>query len=224
MWFLSDEEKQLQELCKNFAKNEIAPYAEKHDTEETFNLETFKKILDEAVHELKQNEFKELFKEEEGNLFIKDCQIDTDLEILLPDDYVNQIAERLQLYRELDDIENEGELKIFEKGLIDRFGEIPQPTLDLFDTIRLRWMAKEIGIEKLIIKNTKMIGYFVSNAQSEYYNSPIFGNIIKLGQLNPKIGQLKERKEKLTMIFSNVDSVGKALQTLSQINSEVITA
>ena len=69
-----------------------------------------------------------------------------------------------------------------------------------------------------------MIGYFVSNAQSEYYNSPIFGNIIKLVQLNPKIGQLKERKEKLTMIFSNVDSVGKALQTLSQINSEVITA
>ena len=187
-------------------------------------LETFKKILDEAVHELKQNEFKELFKEEEGNLFIKDCQIDTDLEILLPDDYVNQIAERLQLYRELDDIENEGELKIFEKGLIDRFGEIPQPTLDLFDTIRLRWMAKEIGFEKLIIKNTKMIGYFVSNAQSEYYNSPIFGNVIKLVQLNPTIGQLKERNEKLTMIFSNVDSVGKALQTLSQINSEVITA
>ena len=187
-------------------------------------LETFKKILDEAVHELKQNEFKELFKEEEGNLFIKDCQIDTDLEILLPDDYVNQIAERLQLYRELDDIENEGELKIFEKGLIDRFGEIPQPTLDLFDTIRLRWMAKEIGFKKLIIKNTKMIGYFVSNAQSEYYNSPIFGNVIKLVQLNPKIGQLKERNEKLTMIFSNVDSVGKALQTLSQINSEVITA
>ena len=82
-------------------------------------------------------------------MFIKDCQIDTDLEILLPDDYVNQIAERLQLYRELDDIENEGELKIFEKGLIDRFGESPQPTLDLFDTIRLRWMAKEIGFEKL---------------------------------------------------------------------------
>lgn len=184
-------------------------------------LETFKKILDEAVHELKQNEFKELFKEEEGNVFIKDCQIDTDLEILLPDDYVNQIAERLQLYRELDDIENEDELKIFEESLIDRFGDIPQPTLDLFDTLRLRWMAKEIGFEKLIIKNTKMIGYFVSNAQSDYYSSPAFGNIIKFVQLNPKIGKLKERNEKLTMVFENVETVSKALQTLEPLSNEI---
>ena len=184
-------------------------------------LETFKKILDEAVHELKQNEFKELFKEEEGNVFIKDCQIDTDLEILLPDDYVNQIAERLQLYRELDDIENEEELKIFEEGLIDRFGEIPQPTLDLFDTLRLRWMAKEIGFEKLIIKNTKMIGYFVSNAQSDYYSSPTFGNIIKFVQQNPRVGQLKERNEKLTMVFESVETVSKALQTLEPLSNEI---
>ncbi|MBL4651341.1 MAG: transcription-repair coupling factor [Flavobacteriales bacterium] len=184
-------------------------------------LETFRKILDEAVHELKQEKFKELFKEEESNLFVKDCQIDTDLEILLPDDYVNQIAERLQLYRELDDVENEEELKIYEESLVDRFGEIPQPTLDLFDTLRLRWKAKEIGFEKLIIKNNKMIGYFISNAQSDYYKSPVFGSIIKYVQLNPKIGQLKERNEKLTMVFDGVDSVNRALETLAPLLSEV---
>ena len=112
---------------------------------------------------------------------------------------------------------NEEELKIFEESLIDRFGEIPQPTLDLFDTLRLRWMAKEIGFEKLIIKNTKMIGYFISNAQSDYYSSPAFGNIIKFVQLNPKIGKLKERNEKLTMVFENVDSISKAINTLDPV-------
>ena len=184
-------------------------------------LETFKKILDEAVHELKQNEFKELFKEEVGQMFVKDCQIDTDLEILLPDDYVNQIAERLQLYRELDDVENEEQLKTYEASLIDRFGEIPQPSLDLLDTIRLRWIAKEIGFEKLIIKNSKMIGYFVSNAQSDYYQSPVFGNIIKFVQLNPQFGHLKERNEKLTMVFEDVSSVNKAIETLVPLMESV---
>ncbi len=184
-------------------------------------LETFKKILDEAVEELKQDEFKALFADEEGKVFVKDCQIDTDLEILLPDDYVNQIAERLQLYRELDAVENEEELKIYEESLIDRFGEIPQPTLDLLDTIRLRWIAKDIGFEKLIIKNTKMIGYFVSNAESDYYKSPTFGNIIKFVQQNPLVGQLKERKEKLTMVFANVNSVSQAIETLAPVSDSV---
>src|SRR5258706_10104633 len=126
--------------------------------------EMFHKILDEAVLELKETDFKNLFAEElKQKSFVSDCQVDTDLEIMLPTDYVNSITERLSLYKELDEIENEEQLKKFEEGLTDRFGALPPQAVELTNVIRLRWTAEKLGIEKLILNNGIMLAHFVSN-------------------------------------------------------------
>ena len=115
------------------------------------------KILQEAIDELKEKEFKDLYAEElKGRDYVRDCQLETDLEILIPDDYIINIAERLNIYRDLDNLENEENLAFYRKQLVDRFGEIPSATEDLFNAIRLRWIAKEIGLEKLVLKLTPL--------------------------------------------------------------------
>jgi transcription-repair coupling factor (superfamily II helicase) len=180
-------------------------------------LETFKKILDEAIEELKENEFKEVFKDETNKVFVKDCQIETDLEILISDEFVNNITERLALYKELDSIEKEVDLAKFEKNLLDRFGEIPSPTEELFNTIRLRWLAKDVGLEKLVLKHNKLIGYFVGDQTSRYYQSENFTKVLSYVQQHSKTCRMKEKNEKLMLVFENIKSIKQATSTLRPI-------
>ncbi|MFT5054734.1 MAG: transcription-repair coupling factor (superfamily II helicase), partial [Oceanospirillaceae bacterium] len=140
-------------------------------------FDMYHKILDEAMQELKQGEFQELYKDEEKDLILTDCQLDTDLEILLPDDYVNNITERLKLYRELDDIKKEEELQKFLAGMEDRFGKAPEPALRMFDAVRLRWAAGKLGFARMRLKNGIMSGSFVADQASPFYQSPIFGHV-----------------------------------------------
>ncbi len=178
-------------------------------------FETYQKILDEAIQELKETDFKELFKEELSNKeFVDDCILETDLHLLLPDDYVNDITERLSLYRELDGCKNLDELEQFKVRLKDRFGEIPETTLELTKALELRWMAKEIGFEKLVLKQQSLIGTFVSDEKSAYYESDKFTKVLDFIKQNPKKGEMSEKNGRLRMKFTNVNSVNQALSKL----------
>jgi len=179
--------------------------------------------LNETIEELKENEFKELYKEEtdKPKEYVKEIQIDTDFEILFPDDYINVISERLNLYNELGALKTEEELARFEKELIDRFGELPTQVIDLLDSVRIKWIAKNLGIERLILKKKRMVCYFLSNQQSEFYNSPTFTQVLKFVQSNPTTCVMKEKETKnglrLLLTFIQIDSVEKALSELQNI-------
>jgi len=179
--------------------------------------EMYQKILNEAMNELKENEFKELYKDEDKSIVASDCQVETDLEILIPDEYITNIAERLALYKELDHIETEENLKIFENNLIDRFGPIPLSVVELLDTIRLRWISKELGFEKLVLKSNKMVCFFISNQDSDYFQSTIFTSILSYIQKNPDKCIIKENKNRLSMIFTNISSIKSALSHIMPI-------
>nr|WP_226913022.1 transcription-repair coupling factor [Flavicella marina] len=186
-------------------------------------FDTYQKILKEAITELKENEFKELYPTDNNTPkeYVKDIQIDTDFEILFPDDYINIVSERLLLYKELGELETENSLKEFEKKLIDRFGEIPSQVEDLLDSVRIKWLAKQFGIEKLILKKKRMVGYFLSDQQSDFYNTPAFTDVLKFVQKNSKMCIMKEKETKnglrLLITFIKIDSVKKALTTLESI-------
>ncbi len=186
-------------------------------------FETYQKILNEAIEELKESEFKDLYAEENSKPkdFVREVQIDTDFEILLPDVYVNSITERLNLYKELGELNTEEELQNFELKLIDRFGALPKQATDLLDSVRIKWLAKKLGLERIILKQKRMIGYFISNQQSDYYQSPVFTSFLKYVQQNSKMCVMKEKETKkglrLLITFIRIDSVKKALDTLSQI-------
>jgi transcription-repair coupling factor (superfamily II helicase) len=180
--------------------------------------ETYQKILDEAITELKETEFKDTFKKEEHDIvYIRDCQIDTDFEILLPDYYVESIAERLSLYKELNKCETEEQLQQFETNLIDRFGELPEPAIDLLKTIKLRWLAKDIGFEKVILKQHKLIGHFLKNQESTYFQSEDFNKILTYLQHNHQTCIMKETKGILKLSLKNINSIDKALVELNKI-------
>jgi transcription-repair coupling factor (superfamily II helicase) len=171
--------------------------------------EMYQKILDEALQELKENEFADLYKEEllEKRKYVSDCQIDTDLEILLPSDYVNSVTERLILYRDLDNVPDEEKLLAFEDQLRDRFGPLPQPAVELMNTIRLRWLAEQLGFEKIVLKNKKFVGYFVSNPASHFYQSDAFSAILKYVQSHSQLCKMRQDREKLSMIVTPIASV-----------------
>lgn len=192
-------------------------------------FETYQRILDEALQELKENEFKDLFqKEKKENLkkqnveqrFINDCQIETDLEILFPDDYIPNISERINLYRELDNIGNEQQLKAFEEKLVDRFGALPKPTQELLNVVRLRWLAIDLGFEKVLLKNNNMVVHFISNQESPYYQSPVFSGILQYVQKNQDLFQMKEGK-KLTLTVKNINNINKALKIFNDIKENL---
>ncbi len=180
-------------------------------------FETYHKILDEAITELKENEFKESFTESKQEEFTGDCQIETDMEILIPDSYIENITERLSLYKELDSIGTEKELENFSVRLHDRFGPIPAQTYELINTIRLRWTAGKIGFEKIILKNNRFTGYFVSNKESSFYQSETFTKILDYVKLNPRTCSMQERKNRLTLSFNDVDSIDKAIGVLNAV-------
>lgn len=179
-------------------------------------FDMYQKILNEAIQELKETEFKHMYQDLQG-AFVQDCQIETDLEIQIPDEYVSSIAERINLYKELDNLETENELEKFEEQLIDRFGPIPSATKEMIQAIRLRWIAKDIGIEKVVMKQNKLICYFVTNQDSPYYQSPVFTKVLQYVQQNPNKCKLKEHNNKLSLIFEHVSSIEKSIQLLEKI-------
>ena len=180
-------------------------------------IEMYQKILDEALLELKEKEFSSLFKEElAAKDFVKECQFETDLEILIPIEYISNITERLSLYKELDEISDEAELQLFQSRLNDRFGVLPQATESLVNTIRLRWLAKKIGFEKLSIKFNRMTGYFAGEKDSPYFQSEAFGKVLNYIQNHPDNAIIQERKGKLTLRFEGVKTVEKAIKLLQE--------
>ncbi|WP_298532515.1 transcription-repair coupling factor [uncultured Algibacter sp.] len=185
-------------------------------------FDTYQKILNEAIEELKENEFKDLYNEpEEDKVYVKDVTIDTDFELLFPDGYVNNIAERLNLYTQLNNLKSEDELHIFEKELIDRFGELPEQVTDLLNSVQIKWLASKIGFERMIMKQGKLIGYFINDKQSSFYQSQSFTKVLKFVQTNAAVCKMKEKQTRnglrLLLTFENIKSVKQALNALQPI-------
>jgi transcription-repair coupling factor (superfamily II helicase) len=181
--------------------------------------ELYHKMLDEAVQELKSNEFKDLF---EGAFslpkkLVPDTQIETDFATLIPDDYVKNISERLSLYTRLDNIETEEELSKFEKEILDRFGPVPREVQDLLKTVRLRWEAEALQFEKLTLKSNTMKGYFVTSQNDEFFQSAKFGQVIDYIKKHPKQISLKDQKGKLILICEDIKSIDQARQVLMEM-------
>ncbi|MFD1094361.1 transcription-repair coupling factor [Salegentibacter chungangensis] len=188
-------------------------------------FDTYQKILNEAIEELKENEFKELYSETENiedKTFVKDTQIDTDFEILFPDDYINNISERLNLYTQLNNITSEEELQKFEAELTDRFGELPAEAEDLLNSVRVKWIASKIGLEKVVMKQGKMIGYFIADQQSRFYQTNAFTRVLQYVQTHPHACKMKEKKTRnglrLLLTFEKITSIDKALKVLAPLD------
>jgi transcription-repair coupling factor (superfamily II helicase) len=152
---------------------------------------------------------------------VKEIQIDTDFELLFPDHYINNVTERLSLYNKLSTIEDENTLLNYEKELSDRFGELPKEALDLLDSVRVKWLAKAYGIERIVMKQQKLIGYFVADQTSDYYQSAVFSNILQFVQSNTRSCRIKEKQTKnglrLLLTFDRVTSIKIALEYLQKI-------
>ncbi|MBR0073733.1 MAG: transcription-repair coupling factor, partial [Bacteroidales bacterium] len=179
----------------------------------------YHKILNEAIDELKATEFRDLYADEieENSGFVRECQIQTDLEVLIPDDYVSNIRERVALYKELNDLETDEELEAYKEHLTDRFGPLPKPTEELVKTIRLRRLAKTLAVEKLILRDGKMTCNFVADTKSPFYQSEQFGRVIRYVQNNPRTCHMKETKDRLTLSFDNVTTIEHGMKCLEGI-------
>ena len=190
-------------------------------------FDTYQKIMNEAIEELKENEFKDLYPVEndiETKEYVKDLQIDTDFELLFSDEYINNISERLNLYNELASIKNEEELVVFQNKLIDRFGPLPPRANALMNSIRIKWVATRVGIEKLVMKQGKMIGYFVSDQQSDFYQSNRFHKVLEFVQKHSSICKMKEKQTanglRLLLTFDNVKSTRRALELMEMLGGK----
>ncbi len=184
-------------------------------------FEMYQKILDEAIRELKRTSFKELFKEEisKQDDFVSDCTIDTDLEILIPDSYVESITERLSLYTRLDNCENEEELVLFHTEMIDRFGPMPKPVQDLFTTLRCRKLAVALGFEKMSLKQETLRCYFINKNDSPYFESAVFKNVLQYLQTGTNKARLKQVAVNFLLIaddIKNMDAMHRFLQLMHQ--------
>ncbi|RXK59890.1 transcription-repair coupling factor [Lacibacter luteus] len=187
-------------------------------------FEMYQKVLDEAIRELKRTKFRELFKEEiqEQENYVKDCVIDTDLEILIPDAYVESIAERLSLYTRLDNCETEEDLVAFHTELIDRFGPIPPQVEDLFTTVRCRKLAVELGFEKMTLKEQILRCYFINNPDSPYFESPVFQGIMQFVQTSLNKAQLKQTGKLFLLVVRDMDSMEALLRLLTRMHAAVV--
>lgn len=185
-------------------------------------FETYQKIMEEAIDELKEKEFKDLYAEQETNRnYVKEWMLDTDFALMFPDDYINQVTERLNLYNELSNVTNETELQAFEKALIDRFGPLPKEAKDLLLSVQIKWIATRFGMEKLLLKQGKMIGYFVGDQQSAFYQSKQFNQVLQIAHAKGKQCTLKEKQTKnglrLLLTFEDVKTIAKALNLLKEM-------
>ena len=189
-------------------------------------FEMYQKILDEAVRELKRSSFRDLFKEEiqKQDDFVTDCSIDTDLEILIPDSYVESITERLSLYTRLDNCENEKELTGFHEEMLDRFGPIPTPVEDLFTTVRVRKVAVELGFEKLLLKNETLKGFFVSNPDSPYFQSETFSKLLQFLQKGTNKAKLKQVGKNGILVVEDMKDMSALWRFLRRMHEYVSEA
>lgn len=186
-------------------------------------FEMYQKILNEALEELREEEFKDLFDErttDHPTAFVHDCVLETDFELRIPEDYINNVSERLSIYQELDGLSTAEELEQHKKQLIDRFGPMPRVVKELFHSFELRWLAEEIGLERLVIKSGTMIGHFVANSQSRYYDSPRFTQVLQYVQTQPRDCKLSEKNDRLRIIYSNILTMDQAFERLREIVGE----
>jgi transcription-repair coupling factor (superfamily II helicase) len=182
-------------------------------------FEMYQKILSEAVQELKEESFAELFEEERkaDHRYVTEAAIETDFALMIPDHYVNDIPERISLYRELDDLDHESELSAFKERLEDRFGPLPQETEDLIDTIRLRWLAEFLGMEKIVLKGGKLIAAFIANEESSFFQGATFARILNYLKHHAKDTKMYQRNGALRMSIEGIQSTLAALRVLEDI-------
>lgn len=193
-------------------------------------FDTYMKILNEAVEELKEEDWYKTISEENettdksvfSRQFVKETTVDTDLQLLIPDEYVSSLTERLLLYRELDNITKEEDLAQFEINLRDRFGPLPTEAIELINVVRMRRKAMQLGFEKLTLKNKKMLAYFISKQQSDYFSSPIFQAALLFAQKYPNLCTLKEQNNKLYLTVEDVSSVKRAQEVLVGIEELIV--
>ncbi|TDO26868.1 transcription-repair coupling factor [Sediminibacterium goheungense] len=187
-------------------------------------FEMYQKILEEAIRELKRTSFKDLFKEEisKQDDYVSDCTIDTDLEILIPDSYVESIAERLSLYSRLDNCEKEDELKAFHHEMIDRFGPMPSAVEDLFTTVRCRWRAVEIGFEKMTLKQDTLRCYFINRPDSPYFESTLFKNVLAYLQTGTNKARLKQVGKNFLLVVDDIKDMDAMLRFLDGMHKHVV--
>ena len=191
-------------------------------------FELYHKILDEAVQELKETKFQHLFPkekeegqgEQEEKIYSKECTVETDFELIIPEDYVKNISERLSMYSQLDKIEDKEGLEAFVKQMVDRFGKLPKTTEDLVKTFSIRRQAKLLGIEKLTIKNKQMKAFFISSDNSTFYQSPEFGRVLEYLQENPATVSLKEHKERLILTVKNISKLNDLENIFSALSKK----
>lgn len=201
--------------------------AEQSGFMEDLGYETYQKILTQAVTELKNDEFQDLYAEQiaqgeaiSGDDFVDDCAVESDLEMYFPDNYVPGSSERMLLYRELDNIERNEELEAYRQRLIDRFGPVPRQGEELMLVVPLRRVGRRLGCEKIILRQGRMQMQFVSNTQSAFYQSAAFGRVINYIGYHPRRCNLKERNGKRSMVVSQVASVKEAVEILKEIDEE----
>jgi len=186
-------------------------------------FETYQKILAEAIEELKENEFKDLYEATPGTekVYVKETQIDSDFELLFPDDYINNTTERLTLYTELNNLTTEEGLLEFEAHLKDRFGPIPTPVKDLLNSVRIKWIASRIGLEKVVMKKGKLIGYFIADQQSSFYQSTQFTTVLQFVQNHAQLCKIREKQTRnglrLLLVFEKIDTTSRALEALQPL-------
>jgi transcription-repair coupling factor (superfamily II helicase) len=187
-------------------------------------FDTYQKILQQAIEELKENEFKSLYKSDENDsvkTYVREVQIDTDLEIFIPNDYVNIIKERLALYQELSSIKTNEELNVFEVNLKDRFGTLPLPVKELLESVRLKWVATQLGIERLILKKGSCLCYFLSDQNSDFFKSKYFNYLINQIQMTQDRMVLKEKitpsGPRLLLSISEIKEVKSLIKLLTQL-------
>ena len=187
-------------------------------------FDAYQKILQEAVTELKENEFADLYTDTtQEPVYLTDTQVDSDFELLFPDNYINNITERLNLYNELSNLKNEEELAQYEYRLTDRFGPLPPQAKDLLNSVRIKWLATQMGIERLVMKQGKMLGYFIADQQSKFYQSGAFQRVLNFVQRNSDKCHLTEKETRnglrLIITFDKITTIDKALRIISSQSS-----
>jgi transcription-repair coupling factor (superfamily II helicase) len=193
-------------------------------------FDTYQRILNEAIAELKESEFgegiaefRESEKSRKGGIekeFVSDFQIDTDLEIMFPDEYVSNISERIRLYKELNEIDSENSLEEFESKLVDRFGTLPPPASALLDIVRIKWIAVKLGIEKILLKNNLLIANFISDPDSQFYRSSMFLSIMNYVNRHQKRMTVRQKESKLSLTIAEILTVKAAIEVLQNIFKE----
>jgi transcription-repair coupling factor (superfamily II helicase) len=187
-------------------------------------FEMYQKILNEAIRELKRKDFKDLFKEEisKQDDYVEDCTIDTDLEILIPDEYVESITERLSLYTRLDNCEKQEDLDAFKLEMIDRFGPMPSAVEDLFITVQCRWLAVQLGFEKMSLKENVMRCYFINKNDSPYFESDLFKNILGYIQTDVNNAHLKQVAKNFLLVVNDIKGMANMHRFLTLMVKAVV--